>query len=68
MLSLQHLAYEEAELKEGRAIATMREICLFPIFKSEFDPTAYFKESWVIKFPPNVSEDSHTIVVNLRHE
>lgn len=57
--------YEESEMKEDGAIATMREICRFPLFEPKFDPTTFFQKSWIIKLPPNVAEDSRTIVVNL---
>src|SRR5690606_28725370 len=30
-----------------------------------YDPAAFFQQSWIIKLPPNVAEDSRTIVVNL---
>jgi DNA sulfur modification protein DndE len=28
-------------------------------------PAEFFQKSWIIKLPPNVAEDSRTIVVNL---
>lgn len=57
--------YEEHEMKEDGALATMREICRFPLFDPKFDPASFFQQSWIIKLPPNVAEDSRTIVVNL---
>ena len=57
--------YAEHEMKEDGAISTMQEICRFPLFEPTFDPGAFFQQSWVIKLPPNVAEDSRTIVVNL---
>lgn len=57
--------YEEREMREDGAIATMREICRFPLFSPEFEPASFFRRSWIVKLPPNISEDSRTIVVNL---
>lgn len=57
--------YEENEMKEDGAVSTMREICRFPLFEPKFDPASFFQKSWIIKLPPNVAEDSRTIVVNL---
>lgn len=57
--------YAEHEMKEDGAIATMQEICRFPLFEPSFDPASFFQQSWIIKLPPNVAEDSRTIVVNL---
>lgn len=57
--------YEELEMKEDGAISTMQEICRFPLFEPTHDPAAFFQQSWIIKLPPNVAEDSRTIVVNL---
>jgi DNA sulfur modification protein DndE len=57
--------YAEHEMKEDGAIATMQELCRFPLFEPTFDPASFFQQSWIIKLPPNVAEDSRTIVVNL---
>lgn len=57
--------YTEHEMKEDGAVSTMQEICRFPLFKPSFSPAEFFEQSWVIKLPPNVAEDSRTIVVNL---
>ena len=57
--------YEEHEIKEDGAVATMQEICRFPLFDPKFEPVAFFQQSWIVKLPPNVAEDSRTIVVNL---
>ena len=57
--------YEEHEMKEDGAISTMVEICRFPLFEPTYDPASFFQKSWIIKLPPNVAEDSRTIVVNL---
>ena len=57
--------YQEAEMKDDGAVSTMREICRFPLFTPRFDPASFFTRSWIIKLPPNVAEDSRTIVVNL---
>ena len=57
--------YEELEMKEDGAISTMQEICRFPLFEPTDDPSDFFQKSWIIKLPPNVAEDSRTIVVNL---
>lgn len=68
---LQHIAdaligvYAEHEIKEDGAVATMQEICRFPLFEPTFSPAEFFQRSWIIKLPPNVAEDSRTIVVNL---
>ena len=57
--------YDTAELKHDGAISTMIELCRFPLFEPRFDPVSFFERSWLIKLPPNVPEDSRTIVVNL---
>ncbi len=57
--------YEEREMREDGALATMREICRFPLFRAELSPDEFFERSWLIRLPPNVPEDSRTIVVNL---
>ena len=68
---LQHIfdalvnVYEEREFKEDGAISTMRELCRLPLFNPEIDPASFFKQSWLIKLPQDVPEDSRKIVVNL---
>ncbi len=57
--------YDAEDLKHDGAIATMIELCRFPLFEPKFDPASFFERSWLIKLPPNVAEDSRTIVVNL---
>ena len=57
--------YQEHEMKEDGATASMEEICRFPLFKPLLPPDAFFQKSWIIKLPPNVPEDSRNIVVNL---
>lgn len=43
----------------------MEELCRFPLFEPKLSPAEFFQRSWIIKLPPNVPEDSRTIVVNL---
>lgn len=57
--------YAEHEMKEDGAVSTMQEICRFPLFRPILSPADFFQQSWIIKLPPNVPEDSRTIVVNL---
>ena len=57
--------YEEHQMKEDGAIAAIQEICRFPLFEPTYSPAEFFQRSWIIKLPPNVAEDSRTIVVNL---
>ena len=57
--------YQEHEAKEDGAISSMEELCRFPLFEPKFSPAEFFQKSWIIKLPPNVPEDSRTIVVNL---
>lgn len=57
--------YADHEMKDDGAISTMQEICRFPLFHPTFCPAEFFQKSWIIKLPPNVAEDSRTIVVNL---
>lgn len=57
--------YEQNEKKEDGAISAMKELCLFPLFKPEQSPADFFSKSWIIKLPPNVTENNRTIVVNL---
>lgn len=57
--------YQEHEMKEDGATASMEELCRFPLFKPMLSPAEFFQKSWIIKLPPNVPEDSRTIVVNL---
>lgn len=61
---LQEL-YAEREMKEDGAVAAAREICRFPLFSTELSPQEFFQRSWIIKLPPNVIEESRSIVVNL---
>ena len=57
--------YQEHDAKEDGAISSMEELCRFPLFEPKFSPAEFFQKSWIIKLPPNVPEDSRTIVVNL---
>ncbi len=57
--------YDAEDLKHDGAVSTMIELCRFPLFELKFDPASFFERSWLIKLPPNVAEDSRTIVVNL---
>lgn len=57
--------YEEHEAKEDGATSSMEELCRFPLFEPKLSPAEFFQKSWIIKLPPNVPEDSRTIVVNL---
>ncbi|MGP9791087.1 ATP-binding protein [Roseinatronobacter sp. NSM] len=57
--------YQEHEAKEDGATSSMEELCRFPLFEPKFSPAEFFQKSWIIKLPPNVPEDSRTIVVNL---
>lgn len=57
--------YANHEMKEDGATSTMQEICRFPLFKPTYSPAEFFQQSWIIKLPPNVAEDSRTMVVNL---
>ncbi len=57
--------YDAEDLKHDGAISTMIELCRFPLFEPTFDPASFFGRSWLIKLPPNVADDSRTIVVNL---
>lgn len=57
--------YAQHEMKEDGAVSTMEEICRFPLFQPTYSPADFFQQSWIVKLPPNVAEDSRTIVVNL---
>ena len=57
--------YSENEMKEDGAVSTMEEICRFPLFQPTLSLAEFFQKSWIIKLPPNVADDSRTIVVNL---
>ncbi|MBC6407913.1 MAG: ATP-binding protein [Rhodobacteraceae bacterium] len=57
--------YEEREAKEDGATSSMEELCRFPLFEPKLPPSEFFRKSWIVKLPPNVPEDSRTIVVNL---
>jgi ABC-type dipeptide/oligopeptide/nickel transport system ATPase component len=57
--------YHELEMKEDGATSSMEELCRFPLFQPRLSPAEFFQKSWIIKLPPNVPEDSRTIVVNL---
>lgn len=57
--------YQEHEIKEDGATSSMEELCRFPLFQPKLSPAEFFQKSWIIKLPPNVPEDSRTIVVNL---
>lgn len=58
---VQHLL----QLGRWGLVSSMEEQCHFPPFEPKFSPAEFFKRSWIIKPPPNVPEDSGTIVVNL---
>ena len=57
--------YDAEEMKHDGAISTMVEICRFPLFEPQFDPASFFQQSWLLKLPPQVADDSRTLVVNL---
>ena len=57
--------YDTEDLKHDGAISAMIELCRFPLFEPKHDPPSFFERSWLIKLPPNVADDSRTIVVNL---
>jgi hypothetical protein len=57
--------YAERELKEDGAIATLEDICRFPLFEPVEAPADFFRKSWVISLPAKVPESSRGIVVNL---
>ena len=57
--------YDAEEMKHDGAVSTMIELCRFPLFEPKIDPASFFQQSWLIKLPPNMDEDSRTIVVNL---
>ena len=57
--------YEEKEMKEDGAMATMNEICRFPLFEPDKKAKDFFQKSWIIKLPSNVSENNRGIIVNL---
>lgn len=57
--------YEDYEVKQDGAVSSIQELCRFPLFEPKLTPEEFFKKSWIIKLPPNVPEDSRTIVVNL---
>ncbi|MBD0865430.1 MAG: DUF87 domain-containing protein, partial [Rhodobacteraceae bacterium] len=57
--------YEAHEMKHDGAVSTMQEICRFPLFQPTHDPAAFFQQSWIIKLPSDVPQDSRMIVVNL---
>ncbi|MBC6438749.1 MAG: DndE family protein [Rhodobacteraceae bacterium] len=57
--------YDEQGMKPDGARSTIEEICLYPLFTPDEDPATFFQKSRIIKLPPNVAEDSRTIVVNL---
>ena len=57
--------YQDNEVKEDGAISCIEELCRFPLFAPELSPIQFFQRSWIIKLPPNMPEDSKSIVVNL---
>ena len=57
--------YEEKEMKEDGAMATMNEICRFPLFEPDKKAQDFFQKSWIVKLPSNVSENNRGIIVNL---
>ena len=62
--SLHHL-YDEREMAEDGALATMDEICRFPLFSPTLTPEQFFKRSWIIRLPQEVPESSRGLIVNL---
>ena len=65
ILDVLERVYEEREMKKDGATATMKKICRFPLFEPRLVPAAFFQQSWLVRLPHNVPEDSCTIVVNL---
>ena len=59
------IIYENDEVKRDGAIASMEELCRFPLFEPKFPPKDFFQKSWIIKLPPKVPQESKMIVVNL---
>jgi len=57
--------YQEQDTKEDGATSSMEELCRFPLFEPKMSPAEFFQKSHIIKLPPNVPQDSKTIVVNL---
>lgn len=57
--------YDENGMKKDGALATMEELCRFPLFEPEYNPKDFFTKSWIIRLPHNVAEDCRSIVVNL---
>ncbi len=60
-----HDVYQEHEVKEDGAVSSMEDLCRFSLFEPTHSPAEFFQKSWIIKLPPNMAEDSRTIVVNL---
>jgi hypothetical protein len=57
--------YAEQEVKADGALSQMDELCRFPLFVPQSSPGDFFRQSWIIKLPPNVPESSRSIIVNL---
>lgn len=57
--------YDERNMKEDGATATMEELCRFPLFEPVQNPRDFFERSWVVALPAQVAERSRGIVVNL---
>ncbi|MCB1885299.1 MAG: DndE family protein [Geminicoccaceae bacterium] len=57
--------YAEREMKEDGAVSTMNEVCRFSLFQPTYAAGDFFRQSWIVRLPPNVVEESRSIVVNL---
>jgi DNA sulfur modification protein DndE len=59
------LEYQRRALKQDGAISLMNDLCRFPLFEPLQSPAEFFRRSWLVSLPSEVSETTKMMVVNL---
>lgn len=57
--------YQNTGMKHDGALASITDLCRFPLFEPMFSPAEFFKQSWIINLPKSIPEATQTITVNL---
>ena len=57
--------YQNLAMKHDGALASLTDLCRFPLFEPMLSPTEFFKQSWIINLPKSVPEATQTMTVNL---
>ena len=57
--------YSDRGATDDSLIATMKDICLFPIFEPTYRAEEFFSKNWIIHFPHDTADNTKYITVNL---